>query len=266
VADVDGDGDKDVIVNHWDPKDGQFCTWMELRPGGEFVQHNLGTEGDMHGVGLGDINLDGRKDLITRDGWYEAPENPRTNDHWTFHKDWSIEEHASIPIIVMDVNEDGLQDLIFGNAHDYGLFWMKQSTKDGARVFTKIVIDDDYGQYHTFALADLNGDGKDDLITGKRLRGHNGGDGSAFDPLFLFWYDINKGDFERHPIVFNHLSVYPGVDTRNPVPQMAVGTGMNINVADVNNDGLLDIVTGGKSGLYIMENRGFPPTKPMAKR
>jgi hypothetical protein len=47
---------------------------------------------------------------------------------------------------------------------------------------------------------------------------------------------------------------------------MAVGTGMNINVADVNNDGLLDIVTGGKSGLYIMENRGFPPTKPMAKR
>lgn len=265
VADVDSDGDRDIILNHWDPKEGQFCTWLELQPGPVYIPHHLGTAGDMHGVGLGDVNGDGRNDLVTREGWYEAPADPHS-DKWAFHADWNIEEHASIPILVMDVDQDGLNDLIYGNAHGYGLFWMQQANNGGKRRFTRHVIDEDNGQYHTFALVDLNGDGVDDLVTGKRLRGHNGEDQSAFDPLFLFWFDIQKGAFIRHPIVYNHLAHYPGAEERNPVPQMAIGIGMNINVADVNKDGRMDIVVGGKSGLYILENRGFPPTQPMVKR
>jgi hypothetical protein len=63
--------------------------------------------------------------------------------------------------------------------------------------------------------------------------------------------------------IHNHLPWYPGKETRNPPPTMAIGTGMNINVADLDKDGKVDIVVAGKSGLYLFENRGLPPTKRM---
>ena len=71
------------------------------------------------------------------------------------------------------------------------------------------------------------------------------------------------GKFTRRVLSYNHLPWYPGKETRNPPPTMAIGTGMNINVADLDRDGKVDIVVAGKSGLYLFENRGLPPTKRM---
>ncbi|MCA9413110.1 MAG: VCBS repeat-containing protein [Candidatus Omnitrophica bacterium] len=267
VEDIDGDGDSDVLVNHWGPKEGQGVTWLELLDEPKFAIHVIGTEGDHHGGGIGDINSDGRKDIITPHGWYEAPEHP-AKDEWTFHADYHLDDKAEpgIRMPVIDVNGDGLNDIIYGYGHGYGMGWLEQTRgKDGARGFKDHQVEDSLSQLHTSILGDVNQDGNLDLIIGKRLRGHSGADPSSFDPLGVFWYEIKDGQFKRHVLSYNHLPWYPGMETINPPPNYAIGAGMNLVCADVTEDGKVDIVCGGKSGLYLFVNRGLPPTAPMVK-
>ena len=78
-GDLDGDGDDDILVNHWAPVPGQGMTWLEhVDQAPWLVEHVIGTDGEHHGNGLGDINGDGRSDIVTPRGWYEAPAEPRS--------------------------------------------------------------------------------------------------------------------------------------------------------------------------------------------
>jgi hypothetical protein len=259
VEDIDGDGDSDVLLNHWGPKEGQGVTWLELERGGTFKVHVLGKQGDHHGIGLGDLDGDGRKDVITPRGWYRAPEDRA--GQWSFHEDWKLDE-LGIRMLVLDVNGDGGSDIIYGRGHNYGLGWIEQQRGPDGKAAFKVhadAIDLRPGQFHTLVLADVDQDGKPDLVTGKRLRGHAGADPSSFEPLGVFWYEIQGGTFVKHVLSFNHVPWYDGADARAQAPNFAIGTGMNINVADINKDGKVDIVVSGKSGLYAFINYGLPP-------
>ena len=267
-GDIDGDGDEDILVNHWNLVEGQGMTWLEhIDEAPWFIEHVVGTQGDTHGNGLGDINMDGRIDIITGQGWYEQP--PRATDKpWTFHPNWRFTsaqgENATAtahPDLVYDVNEDGLNDVIIGSAHAYGLAWYEQKIdQEGNRSFERHWIETDHSVFHTLALGDLNGDGKDDLIAGKRLFAHYGGDVGVGDPSFVFWYDIRGGEFKRHILFYNHVPFYPDDNGISPPPNNVVGVGMKINVKDMNKDGREDVILAGKTGLYIFYNEGPPPT------
>ncbi len=265
-GDIDSDGDDDILCNHWSLVKGQGMTWLEhIDKDPWFVEHVVGTKGDIHGNGLGDINGDGRVDIVTPVGWYEQPGHA-TDTPWTFHDDYSFEpakgrgNAGSHPILVHDVDEDGLNDVIIGSAHAYGLAWMQQKVAaNGKRTFEKHWIETEYSQFHTMVLEDLNGDGKPDLVTGKRLFAHHGGDIGAGEPLYAFWYDIQKGKFERHILSFSNLPHYPG-EMLNPAPNYVVSVGMKLNSADMDKDGRNDVVIAGKGGLYIFFNKGNPTT------
>ena len=167
---------------------------------------------------------------------------------------------ASHPILVHDVNGDGRNDLIIGAAHTYGLAWLEQKVgADGKRSFVQHWVETDFGQFHTLALGDLNGDGKADLVTGKRLFAHHGRDISCYDPLFAFWYDVAGGKFERHVLSYNHLPWYPKEKNINPPPNCVIAVGMKLNIADMDKDGDKDIVVAGKGGLYVFYNEGTVP-------
>ena len=265
-GDIDGDGDDDILCNHWGLVKGQGMTWLEhINEAPWFVEHVIGTQGDVHGNGLGDINGDGRMDIVTPVGWYEQPARA-ADPQWPFHGDYRFEpaRHrgggASHPILVHDVDEDGLNDILIGSSHAYGLAWLQQvMDAGGKRTFKTHWIDTEYSQFHTLALGDLTGDGKPDLVTGKRLFAHHGSDIGAGEPLYAFWYDIRKGNFERHILSFNHLPHYPG-EMNNPAPNYVVSVGMKLNIADINRDGRNDVIIAGKGGLYVFFNKGNPTT------
>ncbi len=267
IGNLSGRSDKDVLVNYFARRPGRSLIWFEhIDQAPWFKQHVLGPEnlGVSHGNGIGDISGDGRNDVVTTSGWFEAPLRP-TEDPWIWHPDYQFTPFGSerpggagLPILVTDANGDGLNDIIIGSDHGYGLAWYEQKMEGGKRTFVRHWIETDYPTFHTMALADLDGDDKPELITGKQLFAHNGGDVGAFEPVFVFYYKINKGSFERHIVSYSYVTPYFGPGSKNEQPpNYVVGVGMRMQVEDMDGDGRRDIVIPCRSGLYIFLNKGY---------
>ena len=241
--DVDGDGQVEIAPN----AGGNVVFYRLVRDAsgkgtGKFDKHVVKMGGCGHGLGFGDINGDGRGDFVIPDGWLEAPADPLEGE-WKVHEGFNLPK-ASVPILVHDVNEDGLADIIYGNGHGYGLFWVGQQVDgDGNRTWTEHTIDDQSAQYHDMLLADVDGDRRLELVTGKRYYAHNGRDPGAEDPVFVRYFDFDKkGIFTPHTIDYGS-------------PKQASGVGIYFWVEDVTGDDRPDIVAPGKEGLYLFQNQ-----------
>jgi len=235
AVDINGDGQPDILPNimteaawyefHRDASAPQKVRWEK---------HPLPKEAAGHGNGAGDVNKDGRCDVIAPRGWVE-----QTADGWLWHPEFDLGS-ASVPVLVFDVDGDGDSDLIYGLGHNYGLFWLEQKNDSGQRTWEKHLIDDSWSQPHFMLMADLDNDGKDELLTGKRYYAHNGNDPGENDPRCIYYYKFDAATKKWA----RHLVSEGGT----------VAFGINTGVADMDGDGDLDIVAPGKSGLYLIEN------------
>lgn len=236
LADLDNDGRAaELLPQSGDAKQPQ--SWYQVKDGA-WVKHEVSPQSHGHGIGAGDVNGDGRTDILTPKGWLEAPPDPRRGP-WTHHPAWDAPAQLGF-MHVTDVNGDGRADVVTAAGHDYGVFWFEQG--EGGR-WTRHVIDEAWSQAHASTLIDLNGDGRHDLVTGKRFMAHNGKDPGGREPLGVYWYEHRPG---RQGGVewIRHLITYGG----------RIGGGMQIPVVDIDGDGDLDIVCAGKSGLYLLKN------------
>ena len=239
--DIDGDGHLEIVPNN--PKDDLKFYRLDRdergKPLGTFTRVVVAPEQE-HGLGFGDINGDGRGDLISADHWWEAPSDPLTGT-WVAHQELALGA-ASVPILVEDVNGDGMNDLIVGQGHDYGLTWYEQGNDDtGRRQWLAHPIDSLGSQFHALEWVDVTGDGRPELVTGKRYRAHNGRDPGSADPLGLYYFQWNGGSFAKHTIAYGPLGV-------------GKGTGLSFAVADLRGTGRNDIVVAGKDGLSVFYN------------
>jgi HEAT repeat protein len=238
AVDINGDGQLDVLPNIM----GQ-AAWYEFLPdkaaphGVKWIKHQLPKQIAAHGIGAGDINGDGRCDIIAPAGWLEQTTD--TSEPWLWHAEFNLGP-TSIPILVHDVDADGDADIIWGMGHNYGIYWLEQNNSDGNRSWKKHLIDDSWSQPHFLLLADLDNDGTDELVTGKRFHAHNGHDPGGNEPKCVYYYkfDRNEHKWQRHLI-------HEGGD---------VGFGINTAACDIDGDGDIDIVAPGKSGLFLIEN------------
>jgi hypothetical protein len=238
--DIDGDGFDEIIPN----TPGSQLIYYTLKRDknnkalGEFTK-TMVIEKHGHGLGFGDVNGDGRGDFIVSEGWIEAPVD-RNNQAWKFHPDFNLKD-ASIPVIVADVNKDGLNDLIAGHGHSYGLYWYEQKRVEKSVKFIKHPIDPYHSQFHTMEWEDIDNDGQMELITGKRYRAHNGKDPGDNESPGLYYFKWNGESFTKHVISYGPFGE-------------GKGTGIFFNIADLHKTGRKDIVVAGKDGLYVFFN------------
>ncbi len=246
-GDIDNDGKNELLFNrnNWYG----FCRYKADGPW-DFIaisNENPKYQRYFHGNGFGDVNGDGRPDLIEMDGWWEQPED-FNNVPWKFHE-FKFADAAS-NILVYDFNGDGLNDVFTAwHCHLYGLVcWIQKRADNGDITFEPTWLiptepSDDFfpktSQLHSMALADCNGDGVLDVVTGKRWLAHgSNGDVGAHDTPYLFWWETVRG--ENGEVSFkNHV-----IDDNS-------GVGTQVLTQDINGDNVPDILVGNKKGCFL---------------
>lgn len=268
LKDIDGDEKPEVI--HAGNNTLQYSKPDPANPTGHWITRTISEPGPWganigHGLGVGDINGDGRMDFVNAYGWWEQPAHESSQQLWKYHPQafgrWGHSQGGAggAEIGVYDVNGDGLNDVVTAlEGHAFGLAWYEQKRdRSGNISFVEHIIMDNFTtknagdvtftEPHATAFADMDGDGIPDMITGKRAMSHLFGysDPDPFGPAVLYVYKTVRnphapGGAEFVPELIHNRS----------------GVGSHLAVADLDGDGTPDIVTSGVYGTFVFFNKG----------
>jgi hypothetical protein len=260
LKDIEGDGKREVLFGG---ANGAMCYAKPdpANPTAPWIVTTIsGPRGaNAHGMGVGDINGDGRMDVVAPSGWWEQPPKGVKQDTWTFHPQNFGSGGAEIG--VFDVNGDGLNDVVTSiSAHGWGLAWFEQKRdKDNNISFVRHDIMGDFStknaggvtfsELHASIYADMDGDGIPDIIVGKRLYSHLEShlDPDPNGPAVLYWYKT-----VRNPNAAGGAEFVPELIHNRS------GVGSHFEAVDLNHDGVMDIITSVNKGTFIFWGKPHP--------
>lgn len=208
---------KRVLVMAYDEKLAWFSPSSD--PYAPWEPHDIsspkgaGSQRYSHGLGVGDIDGDGFNEVIVKEGYYALADN----NAWNF-----VKADFGADCAHMHVFQGGV---LSTSSHNRGVWWHR---RDGE----KSTIDDTISVTHSAVLATFNG--RPNLVTGKRKWGHPPGvDPGSEEPHWLVRYEYAEGKWTRYVIDEDS------------------GVGTQFEVADIDGDGDLDIVTANKNGVFL---------------
>jgi hypothetical protein len=273
-ADITGDGKPEIVGSckncnpiqtwgYWEANWANPTAPWTFHPVTRTYTYKDGCCGWLHGLGMGDVNGDGKLDLLERSGVWLQPAS--LTGQWTFiNVAFSIPEFLGTQpdiggshMYVYDVDGDRLNDVVSSsNSHGFGLAWFKQARDPAGNIsFTRQMIMNTpaekpmynnvaVSQLHSLWLEDMDGDGLKDIVTGKTFLAHPyaTGDAGGADPVEFYVFKLVRTPtvhFEPHLI-----------DADSPT-QKAAGGAREFRVFDMNKDGIPDIVISSKRGLFV---------------